>query len=70
MMTRNALDSPTSVGQFVPRFFLSGTANFTLHIRNIVEKARQDGMGVESVSVAKALSHSDTLKIFVIPPLE
>ena len=42
---------------------ISNTVTFTLHIRNIVKKGqRQDGMGVESVSVA-VLSHADTLEI-------
>ena len=38
---------------------MSNTATFTLHIRT----TGQDGMGVESVSVAEALSHADTLEI-------
>ena len=42
---------------------MSNTATFTLHIRNIVKKARDNGMGVESVSVVAALSHADTLEI-------
>ena len=41
---------------------MSNTATFTLHIRNIVKKAR-DKMGVESVSVSGALSHAETLEI-------
>ena len=42
---------------------MSDTATFCLHIRNIVKKARQDGMGVEGVPVARALSHADTLEV-------
>ena len=44
---------------------MNNTAIFTLHIRNIVKKAR-DKMGwvlLESVSVAEALSHAATLEI-------
>ena len=37
---------------------MSNKATFTLHVRNIVKKARdKDGMGIENVSVAEALSH-------------
>ena len=32
---------------------MSNTATFTLHIRNIVKIARQDGMGVKSVPVVR-----------------
>ena len=43
---------------------LSDSATFTLHIRNIVKNARDKmGIRVESVSVASALSHADTLEI-------
>ena len=42
---------------------MSSTTTFTLHIRNIVKKAR-DKMGwVLRVSVAEELSHDDTLEI-------
>ena len=42
---------------------MSNTTTFTLHIRNIVKKAR-DRMGwVENVLVVGALSHADTLEI-------
>ena len=41
---------------------LSNTATFTLYFINIVKKAR-DKMGAESVSVAEAVSHADTLEI-------
>ena len=47
----------------------SNTATFTLNIGNIVKKAT-DKMGVESVSVAVALSHADTLEISCRSPLE
>ena len=47
---------------------MSNTATFTLHIKNIVKMAR-DKMGwVESVSVAGALSHADTLEISCLSP--
>ena len=36
---------------------------FTLHISNIVKKAKTRWDGVQSVSVAEALSHADTLEI-------
>ena len=57
---------------------MSNTATFTLDIRNIVKKERDKmGSGVESVSVAEALSHADTLEIschshtrVVLPALE
>ena len=39
-------------------------------IKNIVKDQRQDGMGVESVSVTEALSHADTLEISCHSPLE
>ena len=44
---------------------MSNTATFTIHIRNIVKKARDKmgWMGVESVSVAEALVHAGTLEI-------
>ena len=42
---------------------MSNPATFTLHIRNITKKARDKGVGVESVSVAEALTHADTLEI-------
>ena len=43
---------------------MSNTATLTLFIRNIVKKAwKQDGMGVESVSVVEAHSHAGTLEI-------
>ena len=43
---------------------MSNTATFTLHIRNIVKTARDKMVtGVESVSVAEALSHAHTLEI-------
>ena len=46
------------------RIMMSNTATFTLHIRKQLKGQRQDiGMGVESVSVARALSHADTLEI-------
>ena len=43
---------------------MSNTATFTLHIRNIVKKDRDKIRSVfESVAVAEALSHADTLEI-------
>ena len=47
---------------------MSNTATFTLHIRNIVKKARDKIVKktiktVESVSVAETLSHADTLEV-------
>ena len=43
---------------------MRNTATFTLHIGNIGKKGqRLDGVGIESVSVAEALSHADTLEI-------
>ena len=42
---------------------MSNTATFTLLIRNSSKGQRQDGMGVESVSVAEAILLADTLEI-------
>ena len=48
---------------------MSNRAIFTLHIRNIVKKdmQRQDGICIESVSVAEALSHAENWNVLSFP---